>query len=167
MGPNNFRYRPVMMKGKRRVLFTIAVAFLLSIGSGLVMAQTSTAGTNQAPLSKAVISFTADEFDFGDATQGEIVKHSFVFRNSGTEPLIIAKVLTTCGCTVPKFPKEPILPGAIGRIEVNFNTEGKMGRQNKIVNVMSNATTPDVQLTLRGTVLKARAKATADPNDSR
>ncbi len=153
------------MKGNSILFFALIVAFYGWFGISSAKAQTTPAGA--APLSKAVISFTSDEHDFGDATQGEIVKHNFVFRNSGTEPLIIAKVLTTCGCTVPKFPKEPIMPGAVGRIEVNFNTEGKMGRQNKIVNVMSNATTPDVQLTLRGTVLKARAKATADPNDSR
>lgn len=140
--------------------------FLSVLAPNDLLAQTVSAPTS-TPLSKAVIDFTSEVYDFGDITQGEVIKHNFVFRNSGTDPLIIAKVLTTCGCTITKFPKEPILPGTVGRIEASFNSEGKMGRQNKIINVMSNATTPDVQLTLTGTVLKARAKATADPNDSR
>jgi hypothetical protein len=68
------------------------------------------------------------------------VEHTFSFRNTGSEPLVITNVQVTCGCTTPKgWPRDPIQPGDGGEITVGFNTSGKSGRQHKPVTVISNA----------------------------
>ena len=85
------------------------------------------------------IVFAEKSFEFGDITQGEKVEHIFMFENIGTEPLILSDVRTTCGCTAPEWPREPIAPGAKAKLKVVFNSTGKMGLQNKVITVMSNA----------------------------
>ena len=85
------------------------------------------------------ISFSEDTHDFGDIEQGTKVSHTFEFENAGTEPLILSNVLTTCGCTATDWPREPVAPGDGGKIEVSFNSAGKMGKQNKVITVVSNA----------------------------
>ena len=83
--------------------------------------------------------FDEEKHDFGDITQGEKVEYIFKFTNSGTEPLIISNVLTTCGCTAPTWPKDPIAPNGKGEIKIVFNSSGKMGKQNKVITIMSNS----------------------------
>lgn len=91
------------------------------------------------PMTGPKISFSEKSFDFGDIKQGQKVEHVFAFENVGNEPLILSDVRTTCGCTAPEWPREPIAPGAKASIKVVFNSAGKMGMQNKVITVMSNA----------------------------
>jgi len=84
------------------------------------------------------ITFTEDEHDFGKVIQGEKVTFSFRFKNTGDGDLIIADVSSSCGCTVPKFTKEPISPGSDGTILVTFDSNNRKGFQNKTVTVVSN-----------------------------
>ncbi|MFD2288404.1 DUF1573 domain-containing protein [Pedobacter petrophilus] len=86
-----------------------------------------------------VVVFEREIFDFGKIKQGEKVNHEFKFKNTGKSPLIISNATATCGCTVPEFPKEPILPGKEGVIKVTFNSQGKEGMQDKVITVNSNA----------------------------
>lgn len=91
-----------------------------------------------------VITFDKKVHDFGDIFQGDKVEETFHFTNTGNEPLIITNVQVTCGCTTPKgWPRDPIAPGAKGELTVAFNSAGKMGRVNKVVTVVSNATNAD------------------------
>ena len=83
--------------------------------------------------------FEKDIFDFGVVTEGETVQTSFKFKNTGNTPLIITDATATCGCTVPEYPKTPIKPGEKGEIKVVFNTLGKLGMQDKVVTITSNA----------------------------
>ncbi|HRD39901.1 MAG TPA: DUF1573 domain-containing protein, partial [Bacteroidia bacterium] len=69
------------------------------------------------------IKFEEEEHDFGRITQGEKVSYAFKFKNIGKGNLIIASAAGSCGCTVPEFPKEPVLPGQEGKINVVFNSE--------------------------------------------
>lgn len=85
------------------------------------------------------IVFAEDTHDFGDIEQGTKVSHVFNFENAGTQPLILSNVLTTCGCTATDWPRDPVAPGDAGKIEVSFNSAGKMGKQNKVITVVSNA----------------------------
>lgn len=101
----------------------------------------------------AVISFEEKSKDFGDITQGDKVSHTFTLTNSGASPLIISNVAATCGCTVPKWPKEPIAPGAKAEIQVSFNSAGKMGKQNSVVRIYSNASEPIEKVSLISNVL--------------
>ena len=64
------------------------------------------------------IDFEDTEFNFGTVIQGEKVSHSFVFKNNGDGNLIISNVKASCGCTVPKWTKEPIKAGQDGTIEI-------------------------------------------------
>ncbi|WKN42453.1 DUF1573 domain-containing protein [Tunicatimonas pelagia] len=99
------------------------------------------------------ITFAQDTKDFGDIIQGDKVSHSFEFENTGTEPLILSNVLTTCGCTATAWPREPIAPGESAKIEVSFNSTGKKGRQNKVVTVVSNAVNAQERVKLITNVL--------------
>ena len=103
--------------------------------------------------SGAVITFKEKSVDFGDITQGDKVSHTFELTNTGTTPLIISNVAATCGCTVPSWPKDPIAPGAKAKIEVSFNSAGKMGKQNSVVRIYSNASEPIEKESLISNVL--------------
>lgn len=106
-----------------------------------------------APADAPVIVFERDIFDFGKIEQGEKVIHEFKLKNTGKSPLIISNATATCGCTVPQIPGEPILPGKEGKINVVFNSEGKMGMQDKVVTVTSNANPAVTTVHLVGEVL--------------
>ncbi|MEO8473231.1 MAG: DUF1573 domain-containing protein [Chryseolinea sp.] len=104
-------------------------------------------GFAQATTAKAngpVITFEKKTHDFGDLAQGDKVEQVYKFTNTGTEPLIITNVQVTCGCTTPKgWPRDPIAAGGKGEIVIAFNSTGKIGRQNKVVTVVSNASNAD------------------------
>lgn len=103
--------------------------------------------------SGATITFKEKSIDFGDITQGDKVSHTFEFTNSGNTPLIISNVAVTCGCTATKWPKEPIAPGKTSEISVSFNSAGKMGKQNSVVRIYSNAAEPIEKVSLISNVL--------------
>lgn len=101
----------------------------------------------------AILEFDQDEHNFGDVVEGEKVEHTFTFKNTGTGPLVLQNVISTCGCTVPEWPKEPVEAGSEGKIKVVFNSKGKIGWQNKLITVRSNARDGDVQLFITALVL--------------
>jgi uncharacterized protein (DUF58 family) len=107
----------------------------------------------QEATSGAAITFKEKSIDFGDIVQGDKVSHTFQLTNSGTTPLIISNVAATCGCTVPLWPKEPIAPGKSAEIKVSFNSAGKMGKQNSVVRIYSNASEPIEKVSLISNVL--------------
>jgi len=82
--------------------------------------------------------FEEESHDFKKIMQGETVSYPFKFRNVGKSDLVISDVSTSCGCTVPSFPKNPIHPGQDGIIKVSFNSAGKHGFQNKNIVIVAN-----------------------------
>ena len=100
-----------------------------------------------------VITFEESSKDFGDNTQGDKVEHVFKLENTGVAPLVISNVAATCGCTVPSWPKAPIAPGKTGEIKVSFNSAGKMGKQNSVVRIYSNASEPIEKVSMISNVL--------------
>jgi hypothetical protein len=107
-----------------------------SISSDVVNNTASANGKVDSKLPE--IKFEEETYDFGKMTQGEKVTHAFYFKNTGSENLIISGASGSCGCTVPEWPKEPIKPGADGKINVVFNSEGKSGYQEKTVTIITN-----------------------------
>ncbi|NOY36621.1 MAG: DUF1573 domain-containing protein [Chlorobi bacterium] len=101
--------------------------------------------TGSADTGKAIITFNHYEHDFGIMTEGEALSHTFFFKNTGTGNLLIRSAATSCGCTVSKYDKKPIAPGDSGRMEVVFNSTGKIGKQRKTIAVRAN-TNPQVTL---------------------
>ncbi|NUM31479.1 MAG: DUF1573 domain-containing protein [Bacteroidetes bacterium] len=87
----------------------------------------------------AEITFDHDEWDFGTISEGEIVEHTYNFKNTGNKTLLISDVQATCGCTVPIWPREPIKPGQGGSIKVQFNSANKHESVMKDVTIFSNA----------------------------
>ena len=91
------------------------------------------------------IKFNEEVHDFGKLIQGEQVSFAFKFKNVGNADLIIASVSTSCGCTVPTFPERPIHPGEEAIIDVKFDSNGRIGFQNKTITIVSN-TQPNTKI---------------------
>lgn len=102
------------------------------------------------------IDFAVTTHNFGTITFGEPASYSFVFTNSGTEPLIITNVRSTCGCTVPQWNTQKIAPGASDTITVSYDTK-RSGGFSKGITVYTNAVNKEVILIIEGEV-------TANPN---
>ena len=101
---------------------------------------------------KAEIKFVTEEIDQGTIKQGADGVRVFEFKNTGKAPLVISGASSSCGCTVPSWPKEPIAPGASGKIEVKYDTT-RVGQIAKTILVNSNAKdTPTVALRIKGKV---------------
>ena len=104
-----------------------------------------------------VISFQETTHDFGSIKDGEVVNHTFTFTNTGQSPLVIESATSTCGCTVPEVPKEPIAPGAEGKIQVQFNSAGKGGTQQmKVISIKANTQPEITQVNIKANVLAAQ-----------
>lgn len=106
---------------------------------------------------KTGINFATPKKDFGKVLSTSSNAHTFVFTNTGTEPLVISNAKGSCGCTVPEWPKEPILPGDQGEIKVVYKPKGQSGKQTKQVTVTANTTPANTILTITGDIQ-------ADPN---
>jgi hypothetical protein len=109
----------------------------------------------------ADIKFNSLEIDYGTIEHNADGNREFKFKNVGKEPLIIANCQGSCGCTVPTWPKEPIMPGKSGIIKVKYATD-RIGHFQKNVTVTSNAKVEKVVLTIKGDV-KPDANPTPAP----
>ncbi|MBI3135600.1 MAG: DUF1573 domain-containing protein [Bacteroidetes bacterium] len=99
------------------------------------------------------ISFEEMNYDFGTVKDGEIVKHTFKFKNTGDKTLVLINVTGSCGCTVPEeWPEYPIEPGGTGEIKVEFNSSGRVGQVRKNVRVEANTNPTMSILTITGQV---------------
>jgi len=99
----------------------------------------------------AKIEFKAETLDYGVIEKGSDGVRVFEFTNTGDAPLIISKVSSSCGCTIPKKPEKPILPGETGEIQVKYDTN-RPGPIRKAITVISNASTPTKVLKIKGEV---------------
>lgn len=100
----------------------------------------------------AKIEFESETIDYGTIEKGADGVRVFKFKNTGDAPLIISKVKSSCGCTVPKKPEEPIMPGETGEIEVKYDTKRVMPIR-KTITVTSNAKRATVALKIKGNVI--------------
>lgn len=105
----------------------------------------------QAQEKMAKIQFKAETVDYGLIEKGSDGIRVFEFTNTGEVPLIISKVSSSCGCTIPKKPEQPILPGQTGEIQVKYDTN-RVGPIRKAITVISNADTPTKVLKIKGEV---------------
>ncbi len=101
--------------------------------------QTRTRSEIVNAMPKTTMQFYETKFNFGSLSAGRVVTHIFHFKNTGQNPLMIAKTDVTCGCTVPNFPLETIPPAGEGEITIVYNSEGHSGFQQKNIIVHSNA----------------------------
>jgi hypothetical protein len=130
--------------------------------SGLsIMAQTTT-DTPEAKEKKEKapeIMFDKLVHDYGTIFEGDPGECEFEFKNTGKEPLVLSNVYSSCGCTVPSWPKDPIMPGKSSTIKVKYATS-RVGGINKVITVESNANeNKRVELRITGTVKKKEENA--------
>ena len=100
----------------------------------------------------AKIEFEETTFDFGEVEEGEEVTDVYQFANTGKEPLLISNARSTCGCTVPDWPRNPIPPGGTGEIEVRFDTKNKKAKQTKPITITANTYPATTKVFLKGFV---------------
>jgi hypothetical protein len=98
-----------------------------------------------------VFEFETDVIDYGKIIQNADGKRKYKFKNVGKSDLLITSISSSCGCTVPSYPKEAIKPGGTGEIEIAYNT-AILGGFTKVITVFSNASEPQKMLRLKGIV---------------
>ena len=133
----------------------------LSLTAAAYTAQAQAPAAKAATTAGPAITFEEVKYDFGSVVQGGTVDHTFKFKNTGTAPLVISNIGVSCGCTTPEWTKAPIAPGKTGTIAAHFNSAGKMGMQNKVLTIESNATAGSTTVSLVGEVKEAGTTAAA------
>jgi len=107
-----------------------------------------------------IIEFANSTHDYGTIEQGADGNCEFIFENVGTEPLMLTNVRSSCGCTVPNWPREPIAPGDKSVIKVKYDTR-RIGPISKSITVYSNGSEQPVVLRIKGKVEKPATAAAA------
>jgi hypothetical protein len=115
----------------------------------------------QAQSSGPVMTFETTTVDYGSIEKGAEPLRKFKFTNTGSEPLIIKTAKGSCGCTVPTYPKEPIMPGESNVIEVRYDTQ-RVGGFSKSITITTNEASDTHMLTIKGDV-KDNAKQESVP----
>jgi hypothetical protein len=130
-----------------------ALLMIALLAAVLVSAQVPSADQKKEP--QAHIQFVSLTHDFGTITVNSNATCEFTFTNTGEVPLILTNVRASCGCTVPDWPKDPILPGEKGVIKVRYTTVTHPNVINKSIVVNSNADNKQVVLRLKGEIVPA------------
>lgn len=99
-----------------------------------------------------VFHFEEEVIDYGNIAQNDNGLRTFKFTNRGRAPIVISKVKTTCGCTVPTYPKQAILPGETASIDIKYATN-RVGSFSKTITVISNADESQKKLRIKGNVI--------------
>lgn len=133
----------------KKLLSTIVLMFVLVLG---LSAQTQN-GQAKVGASQSEITFEKLEHDYGKVEQGGDGVTQFRYKNTGNVPLVLSKVRSSCGCTIPSWSKEPLMPGQSGVITVKYNTN-TVGAISKSITVESNAVNSRVVLKIKGEVVK-------------
>lgn len=100
----------------------------------------------------SALTFSKTEHDFGTISEGDEVETIFDFKNTGKSALIISNASSTCGCTIPDYPREPIPVGETGSIKVKFNSSGRPNQQNKVVTLTTNTTNGKEKVVIKANV---------------
>ena len=105
----------------------------------------------------STMEFDEIEFDFGNVFYPSENLHTFRFKNTGNEPIIIVSAKASCGCTIPKKPEEPVMPGEYGELDVIFKPkEGQQGTPvTKRITVIANTDPKETYLNIKSNVLKS------------
>ena len=128
----------------KRILFVFAAILMMT-----------TVAVSAQEKSAAITVTDSATFDFGDIQEADgDATHVFTVMNTGELPLVISRVVASCGCTTPDWTEEPIAPGKTGEIKVTYGASGRPGKFAKTVSVYSNGKEGTYVLTIRGNVIK-------------
>ena len=146
------------MKNKLSFLVIVLTGLLFACNNtpkstdSSIIESSSTADNPKGNGNLPIMTFEHETWDFGVLTDGEVVEHEFSFKNTGTKALLISDVQASCGCTIPKWPREPISPGQESVIKVSFNSTGKHENINKDVTIFANTNPVKKKLTFKAYV---------------
>ena len=110
--------------------------------------------TCMGAMAQAVIKFDKTTHNFGTFKESQKMHYEFVFTNTGDKPLVIQQAFSSCGCTVANYSKDPIAPGAKGKLSVTYNGKGKFpGHMKKPITIRSNAANSMVRVYIEGNMV--------------
>ena len=127
----------------------VSLSILILFSFTVIFAQD--AGTKAEK--QAEMTFEYTEHNFGTMLQGSDVSYEFVYKNTGKAPLIISNVKKSCGCTMPKWSKEPLQKRKKGILGVKYDSK-RLGHFRKTITVYSNAKNSPVVISIEGTIIK-------------
>ncbi len=134
-----------------KLFATIALFFAL-VGCGGPQTVKTTGGT-VFEISPEILAARADTtISIGTMRAGEVVKYNAAIRNTGSEPLVIKRVDTSCGCTQVEWDKEPVTPGGEAAFSFRFDSRGMWGLQRKLVEIETSASTHRYRITIMAEV---------------
>ncbi len=137
----------------------LSLSFLAFFSLSMVFAQTDPSSeTVSIDDQSAIIKFDVTSHDYGTIEQNANGTFDFVFKNEGNNPLILSNVRSSCGCTIPKWPREPIGPGESSTIAVKYDTR-RIGTFSKSITVTSNGSETPIILRIKGKVITKAAAA--------
>ncbi|GEN76848.1 DUF1573 domain-containing protein [Chryseobacterium hagamense] len=129
---------------------TTAAPAPMGDSAAVAPAAEQTAAASKQPLT--TIALSESSFDFGKVKKGDKVQHVYEVTNTGSNPLIISEVKPGCGCTVPDFTKDPIMPGKKGKITLHFDSTNFDGNVSKFADVFANVEKMPVKLTFTANI---------------
>tara|TARA_B100000508_G_C11325134_1_gene211444 strand:- start:208 stop:627 length:420 start_codon:yes stop_codon:yes gene_type:complete len=128
---------------------TLLASLLLVFMSHLGFSQLA---FDKAPTPIAKLSLESTTIDYGVVAQNSDGTRTLSFTNTGDAPLVISKVKSSCGCTVPSYSKTPVQPGEKGEVTVSYDTK-RLGKFTKTITITSNAEQPVHTFTIKGEVV--------------
>ncbi len=140
----------------KNIIWALIVACLATACQSQPAKENQPAKEKIATADAPKVKFEKPIYDFGTIIMGQKVIYEFKFKNVGKSPLVIKNAMATCGCTVPDYPVEPILPNKTGTIKVIFDSQGKFGKQDKVITLKSNAQPEMETLHVVGEVLNKK-----------
>lgn len=141
----------------KKVFLALLLIAGVTFGAVAQTQNTKNATEQKTKGTQAVITFEKTTHDYGEIQKGANGVCEFKYKNTGKAPLILSSVRSSCGCTVPSWSKEPIMPGKTGVIKVKYDTN-RVGPINKTITVQSNASNDRELLKIIGKVGNNPAK---------
>lgn len=135
---------------KNLLLLSLVVLFNITFSAQVV--------TEEVDPNGPIMTFEAETIDYGTIEKAADGKRIFKFTNTGKTPLKIESVKSSCGCTIPSYPKEEIMPGESNVIEVKYNTN-RAGRFSKSVSIFTNGFPKRAILRIKGNVIDSNTAA--------
>lgn len=148
----------------KKIFYTLVVLVATGMAAVAQDAKSTDISKTEKPVDPNApeMTFEQEVHDFGTIEYGGNGVYNFKFTNTGKSPLVISSARGSCGCTVPKWPKEPIMKGETGEINVSYDTK-RAGPFTKTVTIDSNAKTAQKVITIKGTVQSQEETDSAMP----
>lgn len=139
-------------------LLMVSFAHAQDVTKEVIIKEVKNVGEEAPPTSAAIMYFETKTVDYGTIEQHSEPLRELSFTNTGTEPLVIKNARGSCGCTVPIWPKEPIMPGESSKIEIRYATN-RLGKFTKTVTLTTNESGEKHVLKVTGEVLKPETES--------